>query len=70
MKSLLKSKLKAAGVPEADMDRFLDLIEKNPDFFKNLATKVQAKISGGMSQEDAVMAVLKEDQAALQGLIK
>jgi len=58
MKNMLKGKLKAAGVPEAEIERFLAVIEENPDFFKTLAQKVQEKVAGGMSQEDAVKSIL------------
>jgi hypothetical protein len=70
MKSMLKSKLKSAGVPEADMNRLLGAIERNPDFFKTLAEKVQQKMSTGMNQEEAVMAVLGEEQSGLQNVLK
>ena len=58
MKTLLKSKLKGAGVADADIDKMLKIIEENPDFFKTIAEKVQAKVAGGMSQEDAVREIL------------
>ena len=61
MKSLLKSKLKGAGVPEAEIDKLLKVIEENPDFFKKVAERVQAKVAGGMSQEDAVKSILSGD---------
>jgi len=58
IKSLLKNKLKSAGVAEAEIDKLLAIIEDNPDFFKKIAEKVQAKVAGGMSQEDAVKEIL------------
>ena len=58
MKSLMKSKLKGAGVPEAEVERLLVIIEENPDFFKKVAEKVQAKVAGGMTQEAAVAEIL------------
>ena len=69
MKSLLKSKLKAAGVAEADMERIFAAIEKNPDFFKNIAAEVEKKTKTGMSQQDAVMAVLQSHQAELKDVM-
>ena len=68
MKSLLKSKLKGAGVPEAEMERFLAVIEETPDFFKTLATKVQGKVAAGMSQEDAVRSVMGGEGAEVAKL--
>ena len=61
-KTLLKNKLKSAGVPEAEMDRLIEMVEKNPDFFKEVALAAQEKTKTGMSQQDAVMAVLQEKQ--------
>ena len=70
MKALLKSKLKAAGVPQDQMDKLLSAIEQNPDFFKQVAEDAQKKIAGGMGQQEAVMAVLQERQAELQKIVK
>jgi len=63
MKALLKKQMK--GVPEADIDKFLALVEKNPDFFKQVAEEAQIKIKAGMGQQEAVMAVLQDKQAEL-----
>jgi len=63
MKALLKKQMK--GVPEADIDKFLEMVEKNPDFFKQVADEAQAKIKAGMGQQEAVMAVLADKQAEL-----
>lgn len=64
MKALLKKQMK--GVPEADIEKFLAMVEKNPDFFKQVAEEAQVKIAGGMGQQQAVMAVLTDKQAELQ----
>ena len=58
MKSLLKSKLKGAGVPESEIEKLLAVVEENPDFFKSMAEKVQAKVAGGMTQEAAIAEIL------------
>jgi len=63
MKALLKKQMK--GVPEAEVDRFIAMIEKNPDFFKQIAEEAQIKIKAGMGQQEAVMAVLTDKQAEL-----
>ncbi len=67
MKTLLKKQMK--GVPEAEIDTFIEMIEKNPDFFKQIAEEAQVKIKAGMGQQEAVMAVLSEKQAELAKLI-
>lgn len=60
MKAMLKKQL--SGVPAHEQDRIIGLIEKNPDFFKKIAEETQEKVKGGMSQQDAVTAVLRAHQ--------
>ncbi len=67
MKALLKKQMK--GVPEADIDRFLEMVEKNPDFFKQVAEEAQVKIKAGMGQQEAVMAVLQDKQEELAKVV-
>ncbi len=67
MKAMLKKQMK--GVPEAEQERLLAMIEKNPDFFMKIAKEVQAKTSGGMSQQDATMAVMKEHEEELKAVV-
>jgi len=64
MKALLKKQMK--GVPEADIEKFIAMVEKNPDFFKQVAEEAQVKIKAGMSQQEAVMAVLADKQDKLK----
>lgn len=68
-KTLLKNKLKSAGVPEAEMDRLLEIVEKNPDFFKEIAIAAQEKMKTGLGQQEAVMAVLQEKQEELKKVV-
>ena len=58
-KALIKKQLKGK-VPEAEMDKMLEMIEKNPDFFKQLAGSIQEKMKLGMNQEEAAKAVMAE----------
>ena len=68
MKAMLKKQMK--GVPEAEQDRIIGLIEKNPDLFKQIAEETQEKVKGGMGQQEAAMMVMKKYQGELQGLMK
>ena len=68
MKALLKKQLK--GVPEADIDKFLAMVEKNPDFFKQVAVEAQEKMKAGMGQQEAVMAVLQGKKEEFQKIVK
>jgi len=63
MKALLKKQMK--GVPDADIDKFVAMVEKNPDFFKQVAAEAQEKMKSGMGQQEAVMAVLQNKQEQL-----
>lgn len=57
-KALIKRQLK--DVPQAELDKIFEMIEKNPDFFKNMANSIQEKMKTGMSQEEAAKAVMQE----------
>ncbi len=66
---LLKKMLKAKGVPEAQIDMFVAMMEKNPELFKKIAEEVQEKVKSGMSQTDAGMLVMKKYEAELKKLV-
>lgn len=68
LKQMLKSKLK--GVPEAEQERIMVLIEKNPDFFKRIGEEVQKRVKSGQSEMEATMAVMRENQAEMQKLLQ
>lgn len=67
LKKLLKSKMK--DVPEAEQDKMLALIEKNPEFFQKIALEVQEKIKGGKDQMSATMEVMQAHQTELQSIM-
>ena len=67
MKAMLKKQMK--GIPEEQQEFFLTLIEKNPDFFMKIAQEAQEKIKGGMSQQDAMNAVMRAHEAELKTLV-
>jgi len=67
LKKLLKSKMK--DVPEAEQDKMLALIEKNPELFQKIAVEVQSKMKEGKDQMAATMEVMQKYQAELQGLM-
>lgn len=57
-KALIRRQLK--DVPENELNKIFEMIEKNPDFFKQMAESIQAKMKTGMSQEEAAKAVMTE----------
>lgn len=67
LKTMLKKQLK--GVPEEEQNRIFAMIEKNPDFFMKIATEAQEKIKGGMSQQDAMMAVMRKHETELKDVM-
>ena len=66
---LLKKMLRTQGVPEAQIEMFVTMIEKNPELFKTIATEIQEKMKGGMSQMDAGMEVMKKYEQELKKLV-
>lgn len=66
---LLKKMLRTQGVPEAQIDMFITMMEKNPELFKNIATEIQEKVKGGMNQMDAGMIIMKKYEADLKKLV-
>ncbi len=64
LKKLLKSKMK--GVPEAEQEKMITLIEKNPELFQKIGVEVQAKIKEGKDQTTASMEVMQKYQNELK----
>lgn len=65
---LLKKMLRGKGVPEAQIDMFIKMMEKNPGLFKNIAVEVQEKVKGGMSEMAAGVEVMKKYEEELKKL--
>jgi hypothetical protein len=57
-KALIKRQLK--DVPQAELDKIFEMIEKNPAFFQQMAGAIQEKMKTGMSQQEAAKAVMEE----------
>ena len=68
LKKMLKSQLK--GMPEAEQNRIIEAVGKNPKLFSDIATEVQEKIKSGMDQQRATMEVMMKHKDALQALMK
>lgn len=69
LKKLIGSKLKAAGMNDAQVDQLLDVVATNPDFFKKIQDQVEAKKKQGISEQAAMMTVMRENQAELQKVL-
>ena len=66
---LLKKMLRTQGVPEAQIDMVITMMEKNPDLFKKIAEEIQSKIKSGMDQQTASMEVMAKYQEELKKLV-
>lgn len=64
MKKMLKSQMK--GVPEAEQDKMIAMIEKNPELFQKMGTEIQAEMKAGKSQMEASMSVAKKYEEELK----
>lgn len=68
MKQMIKRQLK--GMPEAEIDRIVELVSKNPEVFKKIGDQIQAKVKAGRSQQAATMEVMRANQAELQKVLQ
>lgn len=64
---MLKKQMKR--VPEEQQEKIFAMVEKNPDFFMKIAKEVQDKMSNGMSQQDATMAVMRSHEEELKSVM-
>lgn len=68
LKALVKKQLK--GVPDDQIEMFINMIEKNPVLFKKIADEIKVKVDAGMGQQDAAMVVMKAHQSELAEIMK
>lgn len=64
---MLKKQMK--GVPEAEQQKVFEAIEKNPDFFMNIAKEIEAKMKAGKSQMDASLEVMRSHEAKIREIM-
>lgn len=68
MKQAMKSQLK--GVPESEQDMLLDLVERNPAFFENLAKELQEGVKSGRDQQAVMMEVMTKHREELAKMMQ
>ena len=66
---LIRKMLRTQGVPEAQIEMFIKMIEKNPDLFKTIGEEIQEKVKSGMDQTQASMVVMKKYEEELKKLV-
>lgn len=67
MKQSIKSQMK--NVPQAQQDMMMAAVEKNPEFFENIAKEIQQKVKEGKSETAASMEVMRKHQDELRRLM-
>ncbi len=67
MKQMLKSQMK--NLPQDQQDMIFKAIEKDPEFFNDIAKKIEQKVKEGKSQTAASMEVMRENQDKLRKLM-
>lgn len=67
MKQMLKRQMK--DVPEAEQEKVFAMIEKNPDFFQNIAAEIKQKMDQGKDQMAATMEVVQKHQEELKKIM-
>ena len=58
-----------AGVPQAEQDKILAMLEKDPALFQKIAEETQTEMKRGKSQQDAALFVAKKYEAELKKLM-
>ena len=66
---LLKKMLRTQGVPEAQIDMVLTMMEKDPELFKKIAKEIEEKIKGGMDKMEASQKIMQKYEAELKKLV-
>lgn len=69
VKKMLKSQLKKTGLPEAEQDRIVELVIKNPELFQKIGNEIQEKVRGGMNQTTATMRVMEKYKDQLKDVL-
>ena len=68
MKKMLKSQMK--GIPEAEQDKIIAMVSKNPELFQKIAVEVKAEMDKGVEQQAATMKILQKYQNELKGIMQ
>jgi hypothetical protein len=66
---LLKKMLRTQGVPEAQIDMVIKMMEKDPELFKKIAEEIKIKTKEGKNQQEASMEVMKKYEDELKRLV-
>ncbi len=70
MRKVLTSQLKKSGLPEAQQEKIMNAMIKNPELFQKIAKEVKELEKGGKNQTFASMEVMKKYQNELRDLMQ
>ncbi|HEX9608673.1 MAG TPA: hypothetical protein VGA06_00470 [Candidatus Paceibacterota bacterium] len=65
-RQLLHSKL--GDMPEAEQEKLMELIEKNPDVFEKIATEAQGHMQAGKDQMSAIALAIRTNEMELRNI--
>ena len=57
------------NLPEEQKQALMGMMEKNPEFFENIAKEIEVEVKNGKSQIAASMSVMRKHQAKMQQLM-
>ena len=66
LKKMLSQQMK--GVPQAEQDKVLSMLQKDPELFQKIAKEVEIEVKKGKNQMTATMEVVKKYENELKGL--
>ncbi len=67
MEKMIERQMK--NLPEDQKAAVMAMVEKNPDFFQNIAEEIQAEIDAGKNQIAASMKVMRKYQSQIQQMM-
>ncbi len=68
IRKMVESKM--GSLPKEQQEMIVGAIQKNPDFFANLAKEIEEESKNGKDQIQAAMEVIKRHQNELQKILK
>ncbi len=68
LRKMLAAKMK--GVPQEEQEKMINLIQKNPQLFQQIAVEVQQKMKEGKDQMAAAQEVMKKYESQVREAMK
>ncbi len=66
-KKIMQSQLK--NLPKDQQEAIMAAFERDPEFFRNMATEIKKEVKAGKSQQAASMSVMMKNQNKLRELM-